>query len=189
MTKDYSNAKAEEQMQKGEISPSELLKQIIPDANERKNYKIERGYSGSAVDAAKKKYKNVSIFQYELYHKENDKWKKIKWDKNKFFNSKGLNNYAIYGENGIVIVKPYSLAKAENMTVGTPGNSASSNNASTASASSDGSSSSEMDNVSMGAVWYDVKGYSGNDDAILKNISFAKLCLLKECYESLGILL
>ena len=29
MAKDYSNAKAEEQMQKGEISPSELLKQII----------------------------------------------------------------------------------------------------------------------------------------------------------------
>ena len=75
------------------------------------------------------------------------------------------------------------------MTVGAPGSSANPNNASTTSASSDGSSSSEMDNVSMGAVWYEVKGYSGNDDTILKNISFAKLCLLKECYESLGILL
>lgn len=189
MTKDYSNAKADEQMQKGEISPSELLKKIIPDANERKNYKIERGYSGSAVDAAKKKYKNVSIFQYELYHKENGKWKKIKWDKNKFFNSKGLNNYAIYGENGIVIVKPYSLGKAENMTVGAPGSSASPNNVSYSSSSGGSSSSVEMDNVSMGAVWYDVKGYHGDDEKILKNISFIKLCLIKECYESTGILL
>ena len=187
MAKDYSNAKAEEQMQKGEISPSELLKQIIPDANERKNYKIERGYSGSAVDAAKKKYKNVSIFQYELYHRENGKWKKIKWDKKKFFDSKGLNNYAIYGENGIVIVKPYSLGKAERMSVGKPGSSTGIPYSTFS--SDDSSSSGEMDNVSMGAVWYDIKGYSGNDEAIMKNISFAKLCLLKECYESLGILL
>lgn len=186
-TNDYSHAKAEEQMKKGEISPSELLKKIIPDANERKQYKIELGYSGSAVNAAKKKYKNVSIFQYELYHRENGKWKKIKWDKKKFFDSKGLNNYAIYGENGIVIVKPYSLGKAERMSVGKPG-SATAIPDSTFS-SDDSSLSEEMDNVSMGAVWYDIKGYSGNDDAIMKNISFAKLCLLKECYESLGILL
>lgn len=186
-TKDYSSAKEEEQMQKGEIDPAELLKILIPNVNERKNYKIERGYSGSAVDAAKKKYKNVSIFQYELYHKENGTWKKIKWDKSKFFDSKGLNNYAIYGENGIVIVKPYSLGKAEKMSVGQPGISASVYNSS--SSSTDSSSSSEMSNISMGAVWYDVKGYSGNDDTIIKNISFAKLCLLKECYESLGILL
>ena len=187
MAKDYSNAKAEEQMQKGEISPSELLKQIIPDANERKNYKIERGYSGSAVDAAKKKYKNVSIFQYELYHKENGKWKKIKWDKNKFFNSKGLNNYAIYGENGIVIVKPYSLAKTKGIkNVSAPSGSSNANTSS----GGDFDASSQL-TVGEGGnyVRYDINGYKGNDEALMKHLAFAKLCLLKECYEGLGILL
>ena len=187
-TKDYSSAKAEEQMQKGEIKPSDLLKILIPDANERKEYKIERGQSGSAVDAAKKKYKNVSIFQYELYHKENSKWKKIKWDKSKFFDSKGLNNYAIYGENGIVIIKPYSLGKAENLKVGPPGGSASVDNSSVSGGDFDLSS-----QLAMGEggnyVWYDIKGYSGNDEAMMKHLTFAKLCLLKECYEGLGILL
>ena len=185
-TKDYSSAKEEEQMRKGEIDPAELLKKIIPNANERKNYKIERGYSGSAVDAAKKKYNNVSIFQYELYHKENGKWKKIKWDKSKFFDSKGLNNYAIYGENGIVIIKPYSLGKAEKMTVGPPGGASDQ----TSNASFSGGDFPLTGDSGFGtSFWMDVKGYHGDDEKILKNISFIKLCLIKECYESTGILL
>lgn len=186
-TNDYSSAKEEEQMRKGEIDPAELLKKIIPDANERKKYKIERGYSGSAVDAAKKKYKNVSIFQYELYHKENSSWKKIKWDKSKFFDSKGLNNYAIYGENGIVIVKPYSLAKEKGIkNVSAPSSiSDTTNNESF----SGGDSPLTGDSGYGTSFWMDVKGYHGDDEKILKNISFIKLCLIKECYESTGILL
>ena len=55
------------------------------------------------------------------------------------------------------------------MTVGAPGSSASPNNALDSSFSGGSSSSVEMDNVSMDDVWYDVKGYHGDDEKILKN--------------------
>ena len=32
-------------------------------------------------------------------------------------------------------------------------------------------------------VRYGINGYKGNDEALMKHLAFAKLCLLKECYE------
>lgn len=41
----------------------------------------------------------------------------------------------------------------------------------------------------VGVWYYDVTGFSGEDEKIIKHISFIKQMLLKECYEGAGILL
>lgn len=183
MAKDYSTAKEEEQMQHGELTPEQLMKIYNLDKNK---YMIKKSFNGSSVDAAKKKVKNVQVFQYELYRKDNNgKWVHIKWSKD-LFEQQGLNNYALYGENGIVIVKPFSLAKAKGIkdlidpsAVQTgsfePG--------------TGGDMSFSMDGIATNPTWFEPVSFSGEDEKIIKNVSFAKLCLLKECYESLGILL
>ena len=174
---DYSKSSAEEQMKNGELTPDQVMQLLKLDS---KKYM-------DAVNAAKKQIKNVQIYQYVLYEKENGKWVKKEWNK-EFFDKKGLNNYAIYGKNGIVIIKPFSFAKKEkNMQVGNPALAASSDSNVTldnAENSSDG-----LYAASMGASWFEPTAYRGNDEKIIKCVSFAKLCLLKECYESLGILL
>lgn len=181
---DYSKSSAEEQMKNGELTPDQVMQLLKLDS---KKYMIKKDSRGDAVNAAKKKIKNVQIYQYVLYEKENGKWVKKEWSK-EFFDKKGLNNYAIYGGNGIVIIKPFSFAKKEkNMQVGNPALAASSDSNGTldnVENSSDG-----LYEASMSASWFEPKAYRGNDEKIIKCVSFAKLCLLKECYESLGILL
>lgn len=181
---DYSKSSAEEQMKNGELTPEQVMQLLKLDS---KKYMIKKDSRGDAVNAAKKKIKNVQINQYVLYEKENGKWVKKNWNK-EFFDNKGLNNYAIYGKNGIVIIKPFSFAKKEkNMQVGNPSLAASSDSNGTldnAEYSSDG-----LYEASMAASWFEPKAYRGNDEKLIKYVSFTKLCLLKECYESLGILL
>ena len=181
MAKDYSTAKEEEQMQNGELTPDQILTALGLD---KKVYMVKKSFSGDAVNAAKKKVKNVQIFQYDLYKKENGKWVKKSWSKS-WFESGGLNNYAIYGSNGIVIVKPFSLAKAKGIK----------NVSAPTAALTDNSSLSvsetpmESTAFSQAPSWMEPIGIKGEDEQIIRKLSFAKLCLLKECYESLGVLL
>jgi len=182
---DYSKSSAEEQMKNGELTPEQVMQLLKLDS---KKYMIKKDSRGDAVNAAKKKIKNVQINQYVLYEKENGKWVKKNWNKD-FFDKKGLNNYAIYGGNGIVIIKPFSFAKKEkNMQVGNPANSIDSGDNINISDSGNGSLN-ELSEISIPAGWFEPKAYRGNDEKIIKCVSFTKLCLLKECYESLGILL
>lgn len=97
-----------EQMSSGSISERSLLKALNLDP---KKYRLKTSTFGDGVNNAKKKYKNVSLFQYSLeqYNSNTKKWEKVNWNK-KWFDSKGLNAYAVYGANGICVVKPYSLA-------------------------------------------------------------------------------
>ena len=182
---DYSKSSAEEQMKNGELTPDQVMQLLKQD---KKKYMIKKDSRGDAVNVAKKQVKNVQIYQYVLYEKENGKWVKKEWNKD-FFDKKGLNNYAIYGKNGIVIIKPFSFAKKEkNMQVGSPALAASSSD-SNGTLDNVENSSDGLYEASMSASWFEPKAYRGNDEKIIKCVSFAKLCLLKECYESLGILL
>ena len=81
----------------------------------------------------------------------------------------------------------YSLAKAKGIkNVSAPSGSSNSNTSS----GGDFDPSSQLA-VGEGGnyVRYGINGYKGNDEALMKHLAFAKLCLLKECYEGLGILL
>lgn len=184
MAKDYSSSSAEEQLKNGELSASQILKYIGKDP---KTWKVEKSFSGDAVNSAKKKVKNVQIYQWELYEKVNGKWVKRHWNKDWFNGKNGLNNYAIYGENGIVIIKPFSLAKSGNLgTVSTPTSTSLSNDSVNL---VDSSFSTDLVGGGFGAVNYDVTGYRGDDEKMIKHLSFIKIQLLKECYEFTGLLL
>lgn len=181
MAKDYSSSSAEEQLKNGELSASQILKYIGKDP---KTWKVEKSFSGDAVNSAKKKVKNVQIYQWELYEKVKGKWVKRHWNKDWFNSKNGLNNCAVYGENGIVIIKPFTLAKSGNLgTVSTVASSSDSVDL------ADSSFSTDLVGGGFGAVNYDVVGYSGEDEKIIKHLSFIKIQLLKECYEFTGVLL
>lgn len=175
-----------EQINKYELTADQVLDLLKLD---RKKWKAEKDFSSSAVKKIKSEneYKNTQLYEWVFSERVNGKWVRRKVDTSKFLSKGGYNNYAKSGENGIVIVQPLSLAKAEKIKPTENANSSLSNNNDT---STDSSSIFENEESgSFGSFWYEPVGYKGNDEDIIKHLSFAKLCLLKECYESLGILL
>lgn len=175
-----------EQINKYELTADQVLDLLKLD---KKKWKAEKDFSSSAVKNIKsdKEYKNTQLYEWVFSEKVNGKWIKRKIDTSKILSKSGYNNYARSGDNGIVIIQPLSLAKAEKIKP--VENKGSEQSALDNSISNSSDSSLDGNGDSFSSFRFQPTNYKGNDEDIIKHISFAKLCLLKECYESLGILL
>lgn len=170
-----------EQINKYELTAEQVLAMLNLNPNE---YMAEKNYSSAAVKAKKKEkeYANTQLYEWEIYHKVNGKkGNKVKWkDMDTWINSQGLNLYATGTKNGIVIYKPFDLAKKKGLSP---------RKIETQDVPDDNDVSSETTSLEQEPTEYEVIGGKGNDEEIVKHIAFIKVQLLKECYEATGILL
>ena len=171
-----------DEMSKYELTAEQVLKMYGVRYPE---YKAEKKFNTGACNKEATKHKNVQVYEWVLYKKTGKTYVEVKSnDRTALLKSTGtaINQYAIGGENGIIINKPLSLAKDKQL--GNP-QQISSGSASNASLED----SSGTFDVGTGSFEYEVIGYSGEDEKIIKQVSFIKKCLLKETYEFIGEIL
>ena len=177
----------EEQVNKYEFTAEQVLKMVGLDPNK---YIAEKDFSTSAVKRLKNANKNCQFYEWVIYHKVNGKkGSKVKiQNMPQVVNARGYNKYAAGTENGIVIYKPVELGKKINVK---PTERKFSSDSSSDNSSFDSSTNfdSSMGSFETGGTIYEVSGFSGNDEEIVKRLMFIKLQLLKESYEFAGVLL
>lgn len=141
-------------------------------------YKAEKKYNTNAANAESKKH-NTQLYEWVIKKKNGDKYVEIPKNQYRIKVGEAVNACAVKGDNGIIIIRPMELsklAKRDNTIL-------SINNDNNIEEKTEIS----YDNEDFGGeTKYFVSGYGGHDEEIIKHISFAKLCLLKECYEFLG---
>ena len=129
---------------------------------------------------------NFDDAEWVIYKTEGKK--KTKIDPKSFTsNNTSFNACSIKGEQGIIITKKKEFIK--NKHKGSQG--PQSGNSSYSGDFTDGGMSSYGMGADAGAIagWLEATDYGpkGHDENIVKRIQFAKCCLLKECYEWVGI--
>lgn len=162
--------------QKYELSAGEVLKMLNLSPSQ---YIAEKDRSLSAVKGDEK---NIQPYQWVIYKKVNGiKGERVNIDTSKIPGGQAYNTYARSTENGIVINRQLNLSNILGNNTNDSNRIGPSNN------SFDNNQSSETftgtDSVSSTC---EIVNYNGHDEDIIKHMMFAKLQLLKECYESVG---
>lgn len=149
------------------------------------------------TNAAKRETTKQGTQMYEWIIKERGKDGKyhpipkeryaVKWGGRKV-----INGCATSGDNGIIILKPMTIAQAFGTNAVNKGAVTSTAPMTTNASWTDltGDTSLGADSfTTMAPSWYEPVGFAGDDEKLITLMMYSKKSLLKECYESLGILL
>lgn len=172
-----------------ETKKYELTEDIVLKAYglSKPKYRAQKEFNTDAVKREKEQHKGGAIYEWQIYEVTNLKTGAARKMSPNEFVSKGdpaVNYCATKTDNGIIVIKPKTLANKLNANPAQ----VSDVNIPDGTATND-TNNENTDSIDTYGTEYEVTGYHGDDEKLIQYISFIKKCLMKEVYESVGILL